>query len=134
MQADHSHSVIENLLDKYSKHVKALSTIAIIITSSIAIAGGYVWYRSNIWKPTIEIISVDFTNAVCHLLINGTEKTLYGNSTLAAGATWGVRFGTTSQAGNEYSYDTIELVKDDRVYEIYKVHDQPVIPASSATV
>lgn len=115
-----NHGVIEKLLEKYRKHVKALSTIAIIITSSIAIAGGYLWYRSNIWKPSIEIISVDFPNAVCHLLINGKEKTIYGNATLAAGASWGVRFGTT-QIGDIYQYDTIELVKEDMVYEIFQV-------------
>lgn len=116
-----SNDIIEKTLEKYGNHVKALSTIAIVITSMIGIAGGYLWYRSNLWKPSIEVISVDFQNAVCNLLINGKEKILYGNSTLAAGANWGVRFGTTG-TDNENFYDTIELVKEDRVYDIYTIN------------
>ncbi len=116
-------AIISKVLDKYGNHVKALSTVAIVITSLLGIAGGYLWYRSNIWRPKIEIISSDFKNAVCKLRINGTERMLYGNATLAAGAAWGVRFGTTD-AGPIDQYNTIELVKNDMVYEIYVIYKQ----------
>ncbi len=98
-----------------------MSTVAIIVTSLLGIAGGYVWYKSNLWKPKVQIISADFKNAVCKLNINGTERMLYGNATLAAGGQWGVRFGTTD-AGPIDQYNTIELVRDDRVYEIYEIY------------
>lgn len=113
--------LLEKVLNKNATTVRVISTVALVITSLIAIAGGYVWLHSNVWKPNVEIVSVDFNNAVCHLIINGTEKTLYGNATLAAGASWGVRFGTT-QSGMTDVYNTIELVKEDRVYEIYKIN------------
>lgn len=109
---------IEKYMVKYGNHVKVISTIAIIITSVIAIGGGYIWYRSNLWKPKVEVINVDFEKAIAQLLVNGKEKTLYGNSILAAGGEWGVRFGTTDLSMYN-TYDSIELVKNNMVYNIY---------------
>ena len=109
--------VREKYLEKYNSHVKLLSTIAIIVTSAIAIAGGYAWYRSNIWEPTITVTSVDFTNAIAQLVINGRDVTLYGSDIMAAGGTWGVGFGTTT-IGNGTQYDTIQLIKNGMVYDV----------------
>jgi hypothetical protein len=108
--------VIEKYLEKYNSHVKLLSTLAIIVTSAIAIAGGYAWYKSNLWQPTVTVTSVDFTTAVAELVINGRAVTLYGNDTMAAGGTWGVAFGTTSLGSTQY--DTIQLIKNGMVYDV----------------
>lgn len=114
-------AIIEKVMTKYGNHVKVLSTLAIVITSIVGIAGGYVWLKS-VLRPKVEIISVDFPNAVCNLKINGVERVLYGNATLSAGAAWGIRFGTT-QVMDIDMYNTIELVKEDRVYEIYRIYE-----------
>lgn len=114
-------NVIERVFNDNNRYVRILSTAAIIVTSFIAIAGGYAFYMSNIWKPTVNVLEIDFDNAVCHLMINGKEKTLYGNSTLAAGGEWGVRFGTTG-AAMDAGYNTIELVKNELVYQIYQIN------------
>lgn len=118
MEANH---LIEKVLNKNASTVRAISTVALIITSLIAIGGGYIWFYTNVWKPRIEIISVDFDKAICQLRINGKEKVLYGNAILSAGAGWGIRFGTT-QTGDIERYNTVELVKEDRVYEIFKIN------------
>jgi hypothetical protein len=109
---------IERVLGKYDSHVKLLSTVAIVIGAVITIAGGYNWYRSNLWKPSVTITDVDFTNGVAHIIINGVQKTLYGNSVLAAGGLWGVQFGTTGLGSGQY--DTVELTKNSMVYDILK--------------
>lgn len=112
---------IDHFLQKSDKHVRLLSTIAIIITSGLAIAGGYSFYKSNIWKPKVKISSVDFDNGQAHLNINGRNMILYGNSVLNAGSVWGVRFGTNGDSNTNLSfYDNIELIKNDMVYEILK--------------
>lgn len=113
-------SKIDYFLSKSDKHVKLLTTVAIIITSALAIAGGYSFYKSNIWKPKIVINSVDFDNGKAHLNINGRDIVLYGNSVLNAGSVWGVRFGTNGNDNNSSYYDNIELIKNDMVYEILK--------------
>lgn len=110
-------NIIENLLQKNNRTIKVLGTIAIVIGSVVSIAGGYTWYRSNLWKPDVKIISVDFNNAVAWLNVNGKQRVLYGGSTLAAGGEWGVRFGTNGN--DELRYNIIEVVKNDMVYKTY---------------
>ena len=109
---------IQRYLGKYDSHVKLLSTVAIIITSGLAIVGGYSFYKSNLWKPKVIIKNVDFNSGVANLVINGRTVTLYGNSILNAGSVWGVRFGTNG-IENSY-YESIELIKNGMVYEILK--------------
>ena len=113
---------IQSYLGKYDSHVKLLSTIAIIITSGLAIAGGYSFYKSNIWKPKVLIKSVDFDNGEAQLIINGRNIALRGNSVLNAGAVWGVRFGTNGQDQTNF-YESIELIKNNMLYEILKVKE-----------
>lgn len=110
---------IQSYIGKYDSHVRLLSTIAIVITSGLAIAGGYSFYKSNIWKPKVLIKDVDFDNGEANLNINGRNIMLRGNSVLNAGGVWGVRFGTNGVDQTNY-YESIELIKNDMVYEILK--------------
>ena len=110
---------LEQLFDENNKYIKILG-VAVIVGSGVGVLfGAYSYWKSNIWHPVVDVIDVDFANAVAILNINGKQKTLYGNSVLAAGGQWGVRFGTTAAAADSFDYNTIELVKNDMVYSIY---------------
>ena len=115
---DINKNIVENLLEKNNRTIQVLGTIAIAITSAIAIAGGYTFVKSNFWTPSVRIVAVDFSAAKAHLVINGKEKILYGSSTLSAGGEWGVRFGTT---GDNNMYNIIQLVKNEMVYKTYTI-------------
>ena len=111
---------LNTALNKYDVHIKTLTTIAIIFTGILSASAVYALYKSSIWKPTVVVNDVDFTSAVAHLTVNGKAEMLYGNDVLnAGGGIWGVRFGTTGTSSN--SYNTIEVVKNDMVFEILKI-------------
>lgn len=109
---------VEKYVNQENKYVKLLTISAIIIGSALAVINGIQFVVSYIWKPTIAIVSIDFDSAVAVLNINGTQKTLYGNSTLAAGGDYGVQFGTTG--AETETYDTLQLVKNGLVYNVIK--------------
>jgi energy-converting hydrogenase Eha subunit A len=110
-------SRITKYIDENNTYVKVLITIG-VIAAAVASISSLVVTIPNLIKPKIKIISVDYEDAVCTLTINGKERKLYGNSTVYAGGSWGIRFGTQIPSGQEdSSYDSIELVKDERVID-----------------
>lgn len=119
---------INSALSGNNRYIKTIGTIAVVVTSIVAIGAGYNWYVSNVYKPKVKINSVDFENAVADIQIKGIwggykQKFVYGNATIAAGGEWGVRFGTTNSGVNDdLSYNTVELTKNDLVYEILRIH------------
>lgn len=98
---------MEIKLPELSKQFRRLGNVAAVVFSITAIAGGYVFYKNNIWHPTVHVIDVDWSNEVARVMIGKKETTLYGNSTLFAGGAWGVRFGFTNGSATR-----IELVQD----------------------
>lgn len=84
-----------------------------------AIAGGLwacwtVWLIiRNIQHPRIAIKDVDYTKGEATLTIGGKDEKLYPNSTLSAGADWGVRF----KGDTDDTINRIELVNNDLVHD-----------------
>ncbi len=96
------------------KYLKTLNILIVIGGGISVIAAAYTFYRSNLWKPKIEVIKIDYKKGEADVVINGKQKKLYGNSTLAASGTWGVRFNSDTWGGK---YNRVEIVKDDNVYD-----------------
>ena len=90
--------------------------VAAIIGSITVIAGGYVFFKYNIWKPNIELVSVDYNKGTAIIKFRGNDITIYGDATKLLGGDWGVRFGS-----NQDKYDRIELVKKGMVYEYIQI-------------
>jgi hypothetical protein len=109
----------ELILEKYKSKVQLISTIAIIAAAIVTIANIYPFILNTFWKPKVQVLSVDFLNGIAKVNINGKEKTLYENSTLAAGASWGVRFGKDGKTDKDAN--RIELIKNDLVVDIISV-------------
>lgn len=117
---DHPNITVAGL--SKNKHIRALTTLAVIVTSILALTSGYNFIMNNFWVPTIEVIQVDYSNAYCMLKIGGKEKILSGDGTLYINGQWGVRFGTISLSTQPH-YDAVELVKNGMVYKTLANYD-----------
>lgn len=95
------------------KYLGRLNTIIIVFGAIGAIAGVYAFYKSELWHPTIEVITVDYNKGEADLKVNGKVKKLYSNSVLCAGGVWGIRFNGDA---NSTVFNRIEIVKGDLVY------------------
>ena len=114
----------KNYLEKYDTGVKILSTVAIIATSVLALAGAHAYYKNFIWRPKVYVLSVDFDAGIATLTVNGKNRILYGNATIYAGAEWGVRFGTINNNENITTYDTLEIVRKGLVMDTLKIRQE----------
>ena len=101
---------------KISNTSNQIIKIAGIVGAFTIIAGGYTWYLNNIWKPKIEVVSVDFVNGVASLKHKNDMILLDGDAVYWINADWGIRFGTTRSNG-ETIYNRIELLKKGMVVE-----------------
>ena len=104
-------------LPDISRQLKTLGTVAAVILSITAIAGGYSFYRNNIWQPKVSVVNVDWNNQTADVMIGKKRKQIFGNSNLSAGGKWGVRFGFTNGIANR-----IELIQDDLVYQVLEIN------------
>lgn len=109
----------ELILEKYKSKVQLISTVAIIAAAIVTIANIYPFILNTFWKPKVQVLSVDFQNGIAQINVNGKEKTLYENSTMAAGASWGIRFAKDGKSDKDAN--RIELVKNDLVEDIISV-------------
>lgn len=100
-----------------AKAVDKLNNIIIAISAAGAVAGVYAFYKANWWRPTVQVNAVDYKTGEADVTVNGKQQKLYGNGTLAAGGSWGLRFNSDKPGG---PYNRIELVKDDMYYTVYK--------------
>ena len=107
--------------DKIQKSLQVIAVLLAIIGAASAIAGAVVFYKDNIWRPKVSVISVDFDNSSAVVVINGFQQTIYGNDTVAAGGDWGVKL-AGEYIGSTTLYDRIELVKSGLVQSVlYKI-------------
>jgi hypothetical protein len=104
---------------KLSRTNEVIIKIAAIIGAVTIIAGGYTWYLNNIWKPHIEVLSVDFANGKAQLKHRNTIIDLDGDSIFWINADWGVKLGSIIGNGGAY-YDRVELLKKGMVVEYLK--------------
>jgi len=102
-----------------SKTSDVIIKIAAIVGAATVLAGAYTYYLNNIWKPDVEVLSVDFEKAVALVKVGGKEIYVYGDATFLINTfgDWGIRFGSTR--GTNY-YDRLELTKKAMVVEYLK--------------
>lgn len=101
------------ILKSVESHTSFIKKAVMVFTPIALAAGGYIWYMTNIWKPTVAIVSVDYDQGIATLTVNSKTRVLYAGSTISAGYSWGVRF-SGSQTDE---YDRIEVVKNDLTYK-----------------
>ncbi len=104
-----------SVIKKYGQ-INLLSTIATIAIAIVGIGAGYVYIKSVI-KPSVTVKEIDYDLGVAKLIVAGKEKMLYGFSTISAGGEWGIRFGNSGVDGDHDNFDTLQLVKNQIVYE-----------------
>lgn len=95
------------------KQLKTMNTIFAIAGGLWAVWTVYTIIR-NIEHPNVSVKSVDYQNGLAVVNIGKKEQTLYKNSTLSAGADWGVRF----NGPDADNINRIELINNDLVHEI----------------
>lgn len=102
-----------------SKTSDVIIKIAAIVGAATVLAGAYTYYLNNIWKPNVEILTVDFEKGVALVKVGEKEVYVYGDATFLINTfgDWGIRFG--SSRGNNY-YDRLELTKKGMVVEYLK--------------
>ncbi len=93
--------------------------VAAVVGAITIIAGGYTWYLNNIWKPHIEVVSVDFDNGTAQLKHKNDIIELDGDATYWINADWGLRLGAIIENGSPH-YDRVELLKKGMVVEYLK--------------
>lgn len=108
----------------FSKTSDRLIKIAAIIGALTVIAGAYTYYLNNLWKPTIEVVSVDFSKGVAEIKIGDKTIFIYGDATFLIDSfgDWGIRFGTSLSHASAYNkeYERLELTKKGMVVEYLK--------------
>ena len=102
-----------------SKTNDTIIKVAAIVGAVTIIAGGYTWYLNNIWKPRIEVLSVDFDNGTAELKHKTKIIELEGDAVYWIDADWGLKFGTIIENGSA-NYDRVELLKKGMVVEYLK--------------
>ena len=94
-----------------------LNEVGAIATALAAIGTAYFLYMSNIWTPSVTLVSVDYVNGSANLTVNGQSITLYKNENFAAGWGWDVEFGTDY----DNAVERVQLVRNLVVYQILSV-------------
>lgn len=98
------------------KQLKTMNTIFAIAGGLWAVWTVYLIVR-NIQHPKVAVKAVNYGLGAAIITIGDKEQNLYKNSTIAAGADWGVRFnGPDSDKINR-----IELINNDLVHEILHI-------------
>lgn len=105
-----------------SKGEQGLLKIAAISTAILALVNILNFYKSNLWKPKVEVISVDYDNAIAELLVNGKKKIIKGESPYSisyiGNTIWSIKFGTSYIGSGIRVNDRIELLNNNSVEDI----------------
>ena len=103
-----------------SKTSDVLIKIAAVVGAITVFGGAYSFYLNNIWKPKVEIESVDFEKGLALVRVGDTQYTIYGDATFLINnfGEWGIRFGTSRNRTS--GYDRLELTKRMMVVEYLK--------------
>ena len=110
----------ENIKFTLGKTNDAIIKVAAIVGAITIIAGGYTWYLNNVWKPHIEVISVDFENGKAQLKYRSKIIELEGDAVYWINADWGLRLGIVINDNGTPSYDRVDLLKKGMVVEYLK--------------
>jgi len=97
--------------------------IAGVSTATLGLIGVYQFYKSNIWKPKVQVLSVDYPNGVAEVVIDGSPAKLKGDSTYMISNDWGIKLGYTYNMGNTRKYDRVEVLRNGMVVKIVREPD-----------
>lgn len=110
---------IQDVKIKFTKTNDIIIKVAAIIGAITIIAGGYTFYLNNLWKPKVEVVTVDFKQGIAQIKFQGKTFEIFGDANFYLGGDWSVRLGSTSLSGGS-QYDRIELQKKNMVVEYLK--------------
>lgn len=107
-----------------SKTSATFVNIAGTATAVLAIIAVFTFYKNNLWRPTIQVLDVDYDNGEARLMINGKHFYLKGDSSYLIGYDWGIKFGYTVKADGRRVYDRIEVLKKGMVTKVVDMRVQ----------
>lgn len=110
---------IESVKVKLSKTNETIIKVAAIVGAITVIAGGYSFYLNNLWKPKVEVLVVDFNQALAKIKLNNKTIDIFGDANFWIGGDWSIRLGN-SKVNGQLIYDRIELLKKNMVVEYLK--------------
>jgi hypothetical protein len=102
------------ILNTVKHTIKPLAKWAAVVTT-LAAFGGIAWFLySNVYRPTIKVISVDYDKSIAIVQVNGgIPLSVYAGSIRSAGgAGWGVQFASDDSYDTTAGYNRLELVKN----------------------
>jgi hypothetical protein len=103
-----------------SQGEEILFKIAGIGAAILGVVAVYSFYKNNIWKPKVNVKSVDFSNGVANLEINDKPFVLKGDSSYLIAYDWGIKFGYTLKSDGRRVYDRIEILKRNMVQKVVR--------------
>jgi len=103
-----------------SQGEEILFKIAGIGAAILGVVAVYSFYKNNIWKPKVNVKSVDFSNGVANLEINDKPFVLKGDSSYLIAYDWGIKFGYTLKSDGRRVYDRIEILKRNMVQKVIR--------------
>jgi len=114
----------DNIKLNLSKGTEVLIKAAGIAAAVVSIGAAYFFFLSYIYKPKIEVISVDYGIGKATIKILGIFPRiiqLEGDTVYQVTGDWGIKIGTTlvADTGNP-KYDKIELIRKSMVVEYLK--------------
>jgi hypothetical protein len=107
------------LQDKLSKGADVLIKTAAIAAAVTALGAGYVFVLNFVYKPSVEVLEVDFIKGTARIKVKGLFSkiiTIDGDTIYGIIGDWGIRFGTLVVEGKT-TYNRIELVRKQMVVE-----------------
>ena len=108
--------ITENIKLKLSTTTDIIIKVAAVVAAITAIGGGYVFYQTYLYRPIIQVLTVDFTLGTATITYNKTTILIEGDATYSLNGQWGVKFGSKYFDG-KLVYDRLELVRQGMVYE-----------------
>lgn len=107
---------IQDVKVRLTKTNEIIIKVAAVIGAITVIAGGYTFYLNYLWKPKVEVVSVDFNQGVLQFKFQGKTVQIYGDSNYYLAGDWAIQLGSTKASG-EVKYDRIQLLKKGMVVE-----------------
>jgi hypothetical protein len=107
------------LQDRLSKGADILIKTAAIAAAVTALGAGYVFVLNYIYKPSIEVLEVDFIKGTARVRVKSVFPKTFnidGDTIFGIVGDWGIRFGTLVVEGKT-TYNRLELVRKQMVVE-----------------
>lgn len=107
---------VQNVKVRLTKTNQIIIKVAAIIGAITVIAGGYTFYLNYLWKPKVEVVSVDFNQGILEFKFQGKTVQVFGDSNYYLAGDWSIQLGST-KLNSGSKYDRIQLLKKNMVVE-----------------